>query len=76
MQGIASQLSPKLGAMVVGEGNAPLREEASNVAAVRWRAEPGVVGDLVRCREGFCEIDVGGRSGWVPQERLWGAGEM
>ena len=72
----ASQLSPKLGAMVVGEGNAPLRAEASNVATLLWQAQPGVVGELVRCREGFCEIDVGGRSGWVSQERLWGAGEM
>ena len=72
----ASQLSPKLGAMVVGEGNAPLREEATNSAGVRWRAEPGVVGELLRCRDRFCEIDVSGRSGWVSEERLWGVGEM
>jgi len=72
----ASQLSPKLGALIVGEGNAELREDASNIAALRWQAEPGVVGELIRCREGFCEIDVAGRSGWVSEERLWGAGEM
>ncbi|UAB79774.1 hypothetical protein INR77_10530 [Erythrobacter sp. SCSIO 43205] len=72
----ASQLSPKLGALIVGEGNASLREDASNVAPLRWQAEPGVVGELMRCRDGFCEIDVSGRSGWVSQERLWGVGEM
>lgn len=72
----ASQLSPKLGALVVGDGNAELREDASNIAPTRWQAQPGVVGELMRCREGFCEIDVEGRSGWVSAERLWGAGEM
>lgn len=72
----ASQLSPKLGALVVGEGNAPLREDASNTAALRWHAEPGVVGELMRCRENFCEIDVSGRSGWIAAERLWGVSEM
>lgn len=72
----SSQLSPKLGALIVGEGNAELREDASNISPMRWRAEPGVVGELIRCREGFCEIDVEGRSGWVSAERLWGAGEM
>lgn len=72
----SSQLSPKLGAMVIGDGTAELRQEPSDASAVRWRAEPGVVGDLVRCRDAYCEVDVAGRSGWVLMERLWGAGEM
>ena len=72
----ASQLSPRLGALVVGDGLADLREEPSATSTLRWRAEPGVVGELLRCREGFCEIDVAGRSGWVEQARLWGVGEM
>lgn len=72
----SSQLSPKLGALIVGEGMAELREEAVTGSAIRWRAEPGVVGELLRCRDAFCEIDVAGRSGWVAQERLWGVGEM
>ncbi len=72
----ASQLSPSLGVLIVGDGLADLREDASASSALRWRAEPGVVGALVRCREGFCEIDVAGRTGWVVEERLWGVGEM
>lgn len=71
----ASQLSPRLGAMVIGDGLADLLEAPSANSALRWRAEPGVIGELLRCREGFCEIDVAGRSGWVAQDRLWGAGE-
>ncbi len=72
----ASQLSPSLGVLIVGDGLADMREDASASSALRWRAEPGVVGALVRCREGFCEIDVAGRTGWVVEERLWGVGEM
>ena len=72
----ASQLSPRLGALVVGDGLAEMRSSPSATAALNWRAEPGVVGELLRCREGFCEIDVAGRSGWIAQDRLWGAGDM
>ena len=71
-----SQLSPKLGALIVGEGVAELREAPNVQAAILWRAEPGVVAELLRCRDSFCEIDVGGRSGWVRRIRIWGSGEM
>lgn len=72
----SSQLSPKLGALIVGEGVAELRAEPKPIAALRWQAQPGVVAELLRCRESFCEIDAGGRSGWVMADRIWGAGEM
>ena len=72
----SSQLSPKLGALIVGEGNAQLRAEPSSTSAVSWQAEPGVVAELLRCRQGFCKVDVAGRSGWILAERIWGAGEM
>jgi SH3-like domain-containing protein len=30
---------------------------------------------LGSCDDGWCELIVGGRDGWVRAERLWGAGE-
>ena len=45
-----SQLSPKLGALIVGEGVAELREAPNVQASILWRAEPGVVAELLRCR--------------------------
>lgn len=72
----SSQLNPKLGALIVGEGEAELREEPNIQSAVRWRAEPGVVAELLRCRDSFCEIDVAGKSGWVRRIRIWGSGDM
>lgn len=71
----ARLLNPERGAIVIGEGLANLREAPGAGSRVLWRAEPGVVGRLGRCDDGECELDVGGRKGWVSAARLWGAGE-
>ena len=70
-----SQLTDARGAMVIGDGLVDLREDASSGSSIRWRAEPGVVAKLLRCREDWCEIDADGKSGWAPVARLWGAGD-
>ncbi|MEE4339302.1 SH3 domain-containing protein [Erythrobacter sp.] len=67
-----SQLSRSRGALIVGEGLADMREGPDPASGLRWRAEPGVVGQLQRCRDNWCEIDVAGRTGWVLADRLWG----
>ncbi len=70
-----SQLTPERSALITGEGLVDLREGPTATSALRWRAEPGVVGTLGQCRDEYCEIDIGGRTGWVAVTRLWGAGE-
>ncbi|MXO85407.1 hypothetical protein GRI38_05130 [Altererythrobacter aurantiacus] len=70
----ASLLSTNLSVYVHGEGLADMHEDPEFASAVRWRLEPGVVGSLVRCEDGWCRIAVGERRGWVRQDRLWGAG--
>ena len=72
---VARLLDPDRGAIVVGESLAEMRAGPEAGSALRWRAEPGVVGALGDCDEGWCELDVSGREGWVRAERLWGAGE-
>lgn len=72
---VARLLSPDRGAIVTGEGAAALRYEPDESASIKWRVEPGVVGALGDCSQGWCELHVGDRSGWIPQSRLWGAGE-
>ena len=69
------QLNPARGAIVVGERETALRAGPEAAAAIKWRLEPGVVGELGDCDENWCEFTVGNRSGWVLQNRLWGAGE-
>ena len=72
---VARLLDPDLGAIVIGEGLADMYAEPESDAKVLWRAEPGVVGALGTCEEGWCRLDVGGRKGWIRQDRLWGAGD-
>lgn len=71
----SSLLSPKRGAVVVGEGLAAMRDAPSESGGLKWNAEPGVVGVLGDCQTGWCEFDVAGRVGWVSASRLWGTGE-
>lgn len=68
----ASQLTRARAAIVTDGEPVSLREEPLAGAKMRWRAEPGVVGKLLSCRENWCEIDIEGRAGWVEAARLWG----
>ena len=65
-------LSDQRTGIVVGEGMAPLHESPDENSAVRFRAEPNVVGRLSRCSGGWCYFDVAGRGGYVRVDRLWG----
>lgn len=71
----ATLLTRERGAIVIGEGVTALRAEPGDGSELRWNVEPGVVGKLGDCQANWCEFDVGGRAGWIAQERLWGAGE-
>jgi SH3-like domain-containing protein len=72
---VARLLSPDRAAIVTGDEPTEMRAEPAAEADLRWRLEPGVVGRLGSCEEGWCELDVEGHRGWVLQDRLWGDGE-
>jgi SH3-like domain-containing protein len=72
---VARFLSPDRTAIVVGSGVADMRDEPGDGAKLLWRVEPGVVGKLSSCNDGWCRFDAAGRVGWIRQARLWGAGE-
>ncbi len=67
----ARLLSRTRTAIVTGDIR-PLREEASASAAIAYRAEPGVVGRIIECGDGWCRFDVKGRSGWIQTDHIWG----
>lgn len=52
---------------------APMRDSASTSARVLYRLEPGVVGRLSGCANGWCAMDVHGARGYVLADNLWGA---
>ncbi|MFV0643106.1 MAG: SH3 domain-containing protein [Sphingomonadaceae bacterium] len=73
---VARLLKPERGALVVGEGLAAMREAPSDSARLKWNLEPGVVGNLGECADGWCVLEIDGRrKGYVRQDRLWGSGE-
>lgn len=81
----SNQLDPARGALVVGTGLAEVRADASPGSALKWRAQPGVVAGLLRCRAAWCEVDLAtaqqredGKTlkGWMERERLWGTEEL
>lgn len=69
---LATLLSAHRTAVVTGQGLAPLRSGASDQAPVNWQAEPGVVGRLSKCENGWCLFDAGGKKGHIHIERIWG----
>jgi SH3-like domain-containing protein len=69
----ASQLDLARAGLVIGSGLADVRAGPSDAAAINWRAQPGVVAKIKPCREGWCEVDIAGRKGWMSAARLWGS---
>ena len=41
----------------------------------RYRAEPGVVGRIDKCGNGWCRIEIGKRDGYIRTSDIWGVGE-
>jgi SH3-like domain-containing protein len=67
----ANMLTEERTGMVKG-GVRELRARPQAGAPIVWRAEPGVVGRLRTCRDGWCDFDVKGRRGWIEAAQLWG----
>lgn len=36
------------------------------------KVEDGVMGELRKCRAGWCEVGIEGKRGWLPAAELWG----
>ena len=67
----ANLLSDARTALVVGDVR-PMREKPAADAAVVWKAEPGVVGRISNCANGWCSLDVHGRSGFIEMGHIFG----
>jgi SH3-like domain-containing protein len=67
----ARLLSRTRTAIVTGEIR-PMRTSADASAAIAFRAEPGVVGRITNCKDGWCLFDVKGRRGWIETGHIWG----
>lgn len=71
---LVTLLSDTRTAIVRGSEPRPMYEDADERSALRYRAEPGVVGRISHCNAGWCRLDVGGRAGYIRTDFLWGLG--
>ena len=70
-----SLLSGKRTAVVApwqGGGPRPLRAADAADARITAYLEPGVMGEVDRCRSGWCQISGKGFKGWIAGDQLWG----
>ncbi len=66
-----SLLGRNRGVVVVGNMRALRREPARDATTIAY-LEPRVVADLNECNADWCEISVGGHTGWLRHEEVWG----
>lgn len=66
-----SMLSGRRSIVVRGQMQTLLRRPEANARAVA-RLEPGVIARLHTCNASWCQVNVGGYTGWLKKETLWG----
>jgi len=49
-----------------------LRDSADARSDIVAHVEPGVLGSVKKCADGWCRLTGAGFDGWMEQERLWG----
>lgn len=50
-----------------------LRNAPAADATAVLQAEAGVQGQLLTCQDAWCQMQIGGKKGWLLREALWGA---
>lgn len=65
-------LSDTRTALVTGDEPRAMRESPGASSKARYLAEPGVVGRLSNCSDGWCQLNVGGREGYIMTSHIWG----
>jgi SH3-like domain-containing protein len=69
---LATLLSDRRTALIKPGEPRAIHAEPSDASRVRYRVEPGVVGRLEQCSNGWCVIQIGKREGYVRTSDLWG----
>jgi SH3-like domain-containing protein len=72
---LVTLLSDRRTAMVKPGDPRPVRADPNVAARVRYLVEPGVVGRVSKCGDGWCRIEVGKKDGYVRVADIWGVGD-
>ena len=65
-----SLLSGRRSAVVTGKVRTLFRRAEGDVPVLR--AEPGVQGRLMACKGNWCKMKIGGTTGWLKRQHVWG----
>jgi SH3-like domain-containing protein len=65
-------LSDTRTALVTGSEPRPMHSDPSESSPVRYRAQPGVVGRISHCGDGWCRFAVGKREAYIRADHIWG----
>ena len=71
---LVTLLSDRRTAIVKPGSPRAIRVGAYDSAKVQYNAEPGVVGRISKCSDGWCRIEVGKREGYIRIADIWGVG--
>jgi len=69
---LVSLLSDRRTALVRPGEPRPIHERADPSSRVAYLAEPGVIGRIDKCGNGWCRIQIGKRQGHVRASDIWG----
>ena len=69
---LVNLLSDTRTALVSGTERRPMHEAPDSTSRVRYLAEPGVVGRLLKCASNWCDFEVRGRRGYISTDHIWG----
>lgn len=69
---LRTMLSDRRTAIIKGVSPRPVHANPAEGSRVRYMVEPGVVGRISDCDDGWCHIEMGKRQGSVRVSDLWG----
>jgi len=69
---LVTLLSDRRTALVKPGEPRPIYASPDRSSKVRYHVEPGVVGRVSHCREGWCRIEIGDRKGYILAADIWG----
>jgi SH3-like domain-containing protein len=69
---LRTMLTERRTALVKGSAPRPVHARPEESSRVRYLAEPGAVGRLEECDDGWCQISFGQREGHMKVADLWG----
>jgi SH3-like domain-containing protein len=72
---LVTLLSDRRTAIIRPGAPRPIHERADPSSRVAYLAEPGVVGRIDKCGDGWCRIQVGKRQGHIRTSDVWGVAD-